>query len=58
MTDRDLVVRVHAGLNEINAAEWNALVTENHPFLKHEFLAAMETHGCVGEHFGWLPMHL
>lgn len=58
MTDEGLVVRVHDGLSEISAAAWNALVTDNHPFLKHEFLAAMEEHGCVGEHFGWIPMHL
>jgi len=58
MTDRNLVVRIHAGLDEISASAWNALVTDNHPFLKHEFLSAMEKYGCVGEQFGWLPMHL
>lgn len=58
MTDSNLVVRVHAGLHEISADAWNALLTDNHPFLKHEFLFAMEQHGCVGERFGWIPMHL
>ena len=29
-----------------------------HPFLRHEFLAALERHGCVGEEQGWLPCHI
>ncbi len=58
MADPNLVVRVHPGLDEIDATAWNALITDNNPFLKHEFLYAMEEHGCVGEHFGWIPMHL
>jgi len=28
------------------------------PFMRHEFLAAQERHGCVGDQFGWLPRHL
>ena len=31
---------------------------DNHPFLRHEFLHAMEVHHCVGEKFGWLPRHI
>lgn len=31
---------------------------DNHPFLRHEFLHAMEVHRCVGETFGWLPRHI
>jgi predicted N-acyltransferase len=26
--------------------------------MRHEFLAAMEHNGCVGERFGWIPRHL
>ncbi len=42
----------------INSEQWNALVQDNNPFLRHEFLNALETHGCVGEQFGWLPRHI
>ena len=28
------------------------------PFLRHEFLAALETTGCVGGDTGWTPRHL
>ena len=34
------------------------MVRDNNPFLRHEFLNAMERHGCVGEKFGWLPRHI
>jgi len=43
---------------QIEPEQWNALVQDNNPFLRHEFLSALETHGCVGEHFGWLPRHI
>lgn len=51
------VNHLHA-LTDIPAAEWNALVPEQNPFLSHEFLSALERHGCVGEKTGWLPWHV
>ncbi len=51
-------VEFHNQIDEIPAAQWNSLVADNNPFLRHEFLAAMEHHNCVGEHFGWLPHHI
>ena len=47
-----------ACLSDLPAAEWNALVPDRHPFLSHEFLTALERHGCVGEPVGWRPWHL
>jgi len=38
--------------------QWNRLAGIRHPFLRHEFLAALERHHCVGETFGWYPQHL
>ena len=43
---------------QIEPQQWNSLVQDNNPFLRHEFLSALETHACVGEHFGWLPRHI
>ena len=37
---------------------WNRLVKSNNPFLKHEFLSALETHDCVGLSCGWQPQHI
>jgi len=44
-------------VSEIPAAEWNALAGE-YPFLRHEFLAAMEDSGCASRRSGWNPRHL
>ena len=43
---------------EVPAGEWNKLVPRGYPFLRHEFLAALEEHGCLGERTGWFPHHL
>ncbi len=45
-------------LTDLPAAEWNALVPDQNPFLSHEFLSALERHHCVGERTGWLPWHV
>ena len=51
-------ISVHNNINELSAESWNALVTENNPFLRYEFLQALEQNGCVGSDFGWLPRHI
>ncbi len=45
-------------LDEIPASDWNRLCGPHNPFVRHEFLAALERNGCVGEGTGWLPRHL
>ncbi|MCC7464023.1 MAG: GNAT family N-acetyltransferase [Gammaproteobacteria bacterium] len=44
-------------IRSIGTAEWNALATD-YPFLRHEFLAALEDTGCAGAASGWMPAHL
>lgn len=51
-------VRVVERVADIPADAWNALGVSAFPFLRHEFLAALEEHGCVGERYGWIPQHL
>jgi uncharacterized protein len=48
----------HSAIAEIPAEQWNRLAGDDSPFLRHEFLDAMERHGCVGESLGWIPRHL
>ncbi len=48
----------HDTIDQIPVGDWNALVDLDMPFLSHEFLSAMERHGCVGEALGWIPRHL
>jgi predicted N-acyltransferase len=47
----------HAGMAHFDAAAWNALAGD-YPFLRHEFLAALETSGCVAPATGWTPRHV
>jgi len=42
---------------DVDAAAWNEL-TGDSPFLRHEFLSALERTDCVGEHTAWHPAHL
>ena len=43
---------------EIAQNDWNALAGRDYPFLRHEFLLAAETSGCVSPDTGWSPRHL
>lgn len=45
-------------IRDVPSEQWNALSLDGNPFLKHEFLSALEKHRCVGERFGWLPQHV
>ena len=51
-------IEILATLDAVAPEQWNALVQDNNPFLRHEFLAALEHHQCVGKKFGWLPCHI
>lgn len=45
-------------LSKISASDWNALGDGSNPFVRHEFLCALETNGCVAPEHGWHPFHL
>jgi predicted N-acyltransferase len=45
-------------LDELADGQWNRVAGTRNPFLRFEFLAALERHRCVGEAFGWYPQHL
>ena len=51
-------IEIHTEIAAIPADAWNALVRDRNPLVRHEFLHAMESNRCVGEHFGWLPRHI
>jgi len=51
-------IATFSSIDAIDAREWNQLVRARYPFLRHEFLSAMERNDCVGERAGWLPRHL
>src|SRR6202166_2448225 len=43
---------------EVDAASWNSLAGQDQPFLRHEFLLALEESGCAVPRTGWTPRHL
>ena len=45
-------------VKDIPLDDWNRVSGTAHPFLRHEFLSALETQGCVGETHGWWPHHI
>jgi predicted N-acyltransferase len=42
----------------IDAAQWNSLLGAGEPFLRHEFLLALEESGCAVPRTGWAARHL
>ncbi|MBK6287873.1 MAG: N-acetyltransferase [Pseudomonadales bacterium] len=54
MSQASFVSSVHALARE----EWNALTGADFPFLRHEFLAALEDSASVGGASGWAAHHL
>jgi len=53
-----LEVKVCESIDQISREEWNALCGSDYPFLRHEFLHALEQSGCVSAKTGWQPLHL
>ncbi|MGM8849602.1 GNAT family N-acetyltransferase [Salinicola halophyticus] len=55
-----MVLRVEniGSLANTSAARWNGVVGDRYPFLRYEFLAALEACGCADTATGWEPDHL
>ncbi len=45
-------------ITAIASESWNALTGLDYPFLRHEFLAALEHSGSVSAQTGWQPQHM
>jgi uncharacterized protein len=50
--------RILESIAQIDARSWNALAGSAQPFLRHEFLLALEQSGCAAARTGWTPRHL
>ena len=53
-----MTARLLSSIAQVEAASWNALVGNGQPFLRHEFLLAMEDSGCTVPRTGWTVRHL
>ena len=51
-------VEVGSALDKVDAEAWNALSHQDNPFVRYEFLSALEKNHCVDPQFGWHPYHL
>ena len=52
-------IRTHASMRELGEEAYRGLLDEHTPpFLRFEWLDALERTGCVVPKRGWLPMHL
>lgn len=51
-------IKTVSRIAELEPTQWDGLVRQRYPFLRHGFLNAMEQQHCVGAHAGWLPQHL
>ena len=57
--DTDAIdIDIAGDITEFDPDQWNRLAGTDHPFLRHEFLSAAESTGCVSEATGWTPRHL
>ncbi len=54
-----LITEIYAAIEDIPAGDWNALLIhpEASPFIRHEYLLAMEKSGSVTKKTGWSPCH-
>jgi uncharacterized protein len=50
--------RFLSSIAQIDAASWNSLLPDGQPFLRHEFLLALEESGCAVARTGWTARHL
>lgn len=53
-----LTLCTHESIDEVAAADWNALAASDNPFVSHAFLAGLENTGCIRTAFGWRAQHL
>ncbi|TAJ51066.1 MAG: GNAT family N-acetyltransferase [Nevskiaceae bacterium] len=51
-------IRHLARIAEVPAAAWDALFPAAYPFIRHDWLRALEEHGCAAPDSGWTPCHL
>lgn len=52
-----LDVEIKQSLTEIDESDWNQLGEADYPFIRHEFLLALEQHHCLLE-YGWQPIYI
>ncbi|WP_249978698.1 GNAT family N-acetyltransferase [Vreelandella olivaria] len=58
MLSPPLSLSILPAIKAIAESQWDALVSNDQPFLRHAFLLALEVSGSVSSNTGWEPCHL
>ena len=53
-----LEVKLVQGIEQLDAADWDACAGADQPFLSHAFLRSLEASGSACRETGWLPLHV
>ena len=53
-----ITIRVAASMADVDAAQWDALGGDKHPFVSHAFLLAAEESGSATPETGWAAQHI
>ncbi len=53
-----MAIRFARSLADVDASDWNSLSGAEAPFLRHEFLLALEQSGCASIETGWDASHV
>lgn len=57
-TDHALTLETCKSIHDIPPQDWQRLSGQGNPFLRYEFLRALEDSGCTTAATGWAPSHL
>ena len=57
MTQHEMEVRFVDSISEVDQAQWNQMLDTTYPFIRHEFLHALEASNSVTAQRGWQPCH-
>ena len=61
VAESHIIARVHASVLDVDPQAWNALLAQQAhatPFMRHEYLAALETSDSATPRTGWTPRFL
>ncbi len=58
MSNAGLVIKFVDSIDDIDKASWDILRDNDYPFLRYEFISALEHSGATNKATGWTPHHI
>jgi predicted N-acyltransferase len=50
-------IEIFTSIEDISHRQWENLAGNNQPFIRYEFLSALERNACVSQELGWITAH-